>query len=83
MRCACETLTRLDGVPADLYARDHLKQVSVDFESWTTEYVCEATGTRWIKDSLHPEAHGGGSPRLRQLDKDGQPIDEYGFDPFS
>jgi hypothetical protein len=82
MRCACRSLFELRGNAGDDYAREHLEELEVDLENWTIRYRCPETGRLWIRDFPHPELQAGGSPRLRQLDADGNPIEEPGRDPF-
>lgn len=82
MRCACGSLFELKGNQADEYAREHLDEIAVDPVNWTVRYGCPDTGRLWILDSPHSELHGGGSPRLRQLDAAGEPVAEAGRDPF-
>lgn len=84
MRCACADLYRLDGAEAREYATEHLVQTgATDFESWTVAYECPDTSRVWLQDYPHSEYHGGGSPRLRQLDSSGAPIVGQGVDPFA
>jgi hypothetical protein len=82
MRCACDSLFELNGNEAEHYARQHLEEVATDPVNWTVRYRCPVTGRFWLLDSPHSELHGGGPPRLRQLDQDGNPIDEPGRDPY-
>jgi hypothetical protein len=82
MRCACTTLTQLRGNAGDDYAREHLEELKVDLVEWTISYRCPETGRRWLRDFPHPELQAGGPPRLRQLDADGKPTEEPGYDPF-
>lgn len=82
MRCACETLFELNDTAADDYAREHLEKLDVDLVNWTVRYRCPDTGRLWIRDFPHGELQAGGPPRLRQLDQDGNPIDDPGRDPF-
>ena len=82
MRCACGSLFELDGNEADQYAREHLDEIEVDVVNWTVRYRCPDTGRRWLGDSPHGYLHGGGPPRLRQLDAAAEPMDEPGRDPF-
>ncbi len=72
----------LNGNEADEYAREHLHEGAVDSVNWTVRYSCPDTGRLWILDAPHSELHGGGPPRLRQLDAGGEPVDERGRDPF-
>lgn len=82
MRCACDSVYELTGNEADQYALEHLEEVSVDAVNWTVSYKCPDTGRLWLRDSPHAELQGGGPPRLRQLDADGNPIDKPSSDPF-
>jgi hypothetical protein len=50
--------------------------------NWTVGYSCPDTGRLWLLDHPHSELHGGGPPRLRQLDAAGRPMDQPGRDPF-
>lgn len=65
----------------DPTSAEHLREVSVDCEAWTVVYQCDKTGRKWILDYPRSEYHGGGTPRLRQLDPHGMPIDEAIADP--
>ena len=56
------------GRDAEVYAKEHLKQVKVNPETWEVEYVDPETGARWLMDYPNGEAHGGGEPRLRMQD---------------
>ncbi len=58
----------LRGRDAEAYAKEHLKQIRVDPETWEVEYVDPETGLVWILDYPDGEAHGGGEPRLRMQD---------------
>ncbi len=82
MRCACGSLYELNGNEADDYAREHLTELEVDAVNWTVRYCCPDTGRPWLLDAPHSGWHGGGPPRLRQLDAAGEPVDEPGRDPF-
>ncbi len=82
MKCACTTLHRLDDAEAREYATEHLQQVSVDYETWSVTYECPLTGRRWLLEYPHSEYHGGGPPRLRQLDSEGVPLEDSGTDPY-
>ena len=67
MKCICQEITELEGNDADEYAKNHLKEISVDVENWQVTYECPVIGLKWLKDFPHSELHGGGSPRLRKL----------------
>jgi len=67
MKCICQEITEIEGNDADEYAKNHLKQISVDAENWQITYKCPITGFRWLKDYPHSEYHAGGSPRLRKM----------------
>ena len=82
MRCACDSLFELRGNEADQYAREHLDKITVDLVNWTVSYRCLDTGRLWLRDSPQGELHGGGPPRLRQLDAAGEPVGDPGHDPF-
>jgi hypothetical protein len=82
MGCGCASLFRLDGNAAQQYASEHLEELSVDPVNWLVHYRCPATGRLWLRDAPQGHLHGGGPPRLRQLDPAGTPIDEPGHDPF-
>jgi hypothetical protein len=82
MPCACVHLFRLDGNEADAYTREHLVEDSVDNVQWTVTYHCPVTGREWLRDSPQSELHGGGPPRLRQLDESGHPVTQESVDPF-
>ena len=82
MRCACGSLFRLEGNEADQYAGEHLEQLEVDVVNWTVRYRCPDTGRPWLRDSPQSHLHGGGPPRLRQLDAAGEPMDQPGRDTF-
>jgi hypothetical protein len=82
MRCACDSIYELTGNEADQYAREHLQETGVDAVNWTVTYECPDTGLVWLRDSPHAELQGGGPPRLRQLDADGNPVDKPSSDPF-
>ena len=69
MRCACESLTLLNGNEADEYANEHLHRIDVDAVNWTKRFDCPRTGATWIMDYPDSHLHGGGSPRLRKLDE--------------
>ena len=64
--CECDQITQIDGAAAQDYAK-HLRQVSIDFAKWEVLYECPLTGRRWKEFYPHPEAHGGGPPRLIRL----------------
>jgi len=83
MSCACGSLFELIGNEAGQYAREHLERLEVDVVNWTERYRCPDTGRRWLLDAPWSGLHGGGPPRLRQLDQNGEPVDEPGRDPFS
>lgn len=55
------------GAAAARYARDRLKKVYVNQDTWEIEYIDEVTGEKWIMDYPEGGLHGGGSPRLRRL----------------
>jgi hypothetical protein len=82
MQCACQQLSRLDGNEADAYTSEHPVEDSVDNVQWTVTYHCPVKGRRWLIDSPQSELHGGGPPRLRQLDEGGQPVTWESVDPF-
>ena len=82
MECACATLYRLDDNEARQYAAEHLTKTGHDYKSWAVAYECEATGRTWILDYPDSEYHGGGPPRLRQVDNKGVPIEKHGIDPY-
>jgi hypothetical protein len=68
---------------AHQYAREHLEEVEVDAKQWSVMYRCPVTGRSWLLDYARSEYHGGGAPRLRQLDASGHPMDARGsHDPF-
>ncbi|GLI28281.1 hypothetical protein ARHIZOSPH14_25230 [Agromyces rhizosphaerae] len=81
MKCACATLYRLDDAEARHYATEHLQRLAVDNETWSVTYECPGTGRKWLLDYPHSEYHGGGPPRLRQLDFDGTPLEVVLKDP--
>lgn len=81
MECACIALYRLDGNEAKQYAAGHLRKVAVDYETWAVTYECVSTGRAWVLDYPQSEYHGGGPPRLIQLDSDGMPLQGPGTDP--
>ena len=83
MRCACDSLVELHGEEAARYLREHLEKLDVDPVNWLVRYRCPDTGRLWIRDFPRGESQGGGPPRLRQLDQDGNSIDEPCRDPFS
>lgn len=83
MRCACTTLFVLTGNEADEYADEHLIEESVDATGWEITYRCPDTNRRWFRDSPQGHLHGGGPPRLRQLDPDGNLLADRGRDPFA
>ena len=72
MRCRCGALHELNGNAAEAYARKHLEELAVDPVNWTVRYRCPATGRQWLRDSPQSGLHGGGPPRLRQLDAAGE-----------
>lgn len=37
--------------------------------NWENYYVDELTNEKWIEEFPHSEAHGGGQPQLRLIDK--------------
>lgn len=82
MRCACDSVYELTGNEADQYAREHLEELGVDAVNWTVSYRCPDTGRSWLRDSPNAELQGGGPPRLRQLDAEGNPVDKPSRDPF-
>jgi hypothetical protein len=59
--------SELHGNEALVYARERLKEVRTDVQNWTTEYLDESTGERWLMDYPRSELQGGGPPRLRRL----------------
>jgi len=81
MTCVCRSVFELEGSAADRYAREHLERLDLDLVTWTVRYSCPDTGRRWVRDFPHGELQAGGPPRLRQLDQDGEPVDEPGRDP--
>lgn len=83
MRCACRTLTYLDGVAAKDYAKEHLRKMDVDWSDWSVQYACDETGARWVMEFPLAHLHGSGPARLRQLDDAGQVIEDPGTDPFT
>jgi hypothetical protein len=82
MRCACESVFALTGNEAAQYASEHLFELEVDAVNWTVRYQCPATRRIWLCHYPHGELHGGGPPRLRQLDQSGEPIAAPSQDPF-
>ena len=82
MRCACDSIYELTGNEADQYAREHLEELGVDAVNGTVSYRCPDTGRLWLRDSPQAELQGGGPPRLRQLDSEGNPVDRPSRDPF-
>lgn len=82
MRCACDSVTVLNGRESEDYAVEHLEKVSVDAAAWTKNFRCPATGAEWFMDYPESELPGGGSPRLRRLDESGQALDGPSSDPF-
>lgn len=56
------------------YAGEHLEKGEVDNRQWSVMYRCPQTGRLWLLDYPHSEYHGGGAPRLRQLDASGNPV---------
>ena len=57
------------GAEAMDFAEKKLKKVKSNPDSWETEYICNETGDIWLLDYPNSEQHGGGSPRLRRLQK--------------
>jgi hypothetical protein len=49
----------------DDYARHHLEAGRTYLDGWAAEYVCRATGIRWLLDHPRGELQGGGPARLR------------------
>lgn len=80
MDCACTALHHLDDAEAREYATEHLQRLSADYETWAVTYACPTTGRRWLLDYPQSEFHGGGPPRLRQLDSEGVPREDSGTD---
>lgn len=72
----------LTGNEADEYAREHLIEEYVDVTGWEVTYRCPDTDRRWLRDSPQGHLHGGGPPRLRQLDEHGNPRTTEGADSF-
>ena len=62
-------IKEMEGVEAREYANKNLKKVHFDTNKWDIVYIDEATGERWIMDFPFPEAHGGGTPRLRKIEE--------------
>lgn len=58
------------GEEAIDFAAKNLKKLESNPETWETEYICEETGNIWIMDYPHSDQHGGGSPRLRMIEKE-------------
>lgn len=46
-RCRCRTVAALDGEPAGVYAREHLRLDAVAPDGWSATWSCQATGARW------------------------------------
>jgi hypothetical protein len=67
MLCRCGDVEEFLGEEAAEYADKHLRRVRTDPSGWESEYVCQVTGHRWIKDYPQSEAHGGGWARLRRM----------------
>ncbi|MBX3426702.1 MAG: hypothetical protein KF688_13565 [Pirellulales bacterium] len=65
--CRCGQHHVFRGNEATDDADAHLREVQADLANWRCEYVCPDTGARWLLDHPFPEAHGGGPPRLRQI----------------
>ena len=74
MRCECEQRLEFDSAEAREYADGHLAKTDVDVVNWLVRYACPVTKRTWIMDYPQAEYHGGGPPRLRQLDAEGTPI---------
>lgn len=64
-----EIHNELRGADAVRYAKEHLKKVKSDPRTWITEYIDERDGSKWLIDYPESEHHGGGSPRLRKVEK--------------
>jgi hypothetical protein len=64
MECRCATIDRLEGNEAASYAAGHLRQLSVDNDSWNAIYRCPKTGAEWTESFPQSERHGGGPPLL-------------------
>ena len=74
----------LTASEAHEYAREHLEKGEVDDQQWSVVYRCPQTGRVWLLDYPHSDYHGGGAPRLRQLDANGIPVnDRDSYDPFT
>ncbi|WP_448593695.1 Imm27 family immunity protein [Thermoflexus hugenholtzii] len=69
MKCQCREISEIAGSDAEEYAREHLIKVRVDGIAWEIEYQCPETGIHWVMDFPCGEAHGGGPPRLRKLNR--------------
>jgi hypothetical protein len=67
MDCLCNSTMILTGIEALLYAKEHLKQISVDADQWEIEYLCPETNQHWTLDYPQSELQGGGPPRLRVI----------------
>ena len=74
MLCACATLFELTDNEAHEYAREHLEKGEVDDQQWLVKYRCPETRRSWLLDYPDSGYHGGGPPRLRQLDESGNPV---------
>ncbi|HEG44693.1 MAG TPA: hypothetical protein ENH94_11665 [Phycisphaerales bacterium] len=66
MKCQCNEIDELEGVEAEDYTTEHLKEVSVDNETWESKYVCPLTGICWLMSYPYDELQGGGPPLLRK-----------------
>lgn len=49
----------------------HLLKTSVDSNRWELHYLDPLTNESWVLDYPSSELHGGGSPRLRKIEKAG------------
>lgn len=53
-----------------MQAVGRLRKVKADPANWTVEYEDPDTGERWLLDYPDSAAQGGGSPRLRRLERE-------------
>lgn len=70
MKCKCAQTERLHGAEGQDYEREHLRELSVDVETWQVLLQCPETGLLWKKYYPNPEAHGGGAPEYVKIPRE-------------
>ncbi|MBV8114072.1 MAG: hypothetical protein JO300_04980 [Silvibacterium sp.] len=59
----------LEGKKALDFAERYLKKIDLNPQTWQISYEDPSTGDLWIMDYPQSEAQGGGSPRLRKVQR--------------